>query len=215
MIWLRFVALNFFDDLWLWIDSFARDYGYAGAFFISVLGNLSIFFPVPYALVIYTLGALLDPILLGISSGLGSAIGEFLSYFVGRGGRKLLDKRYGKRLDSVRLLIQRFGVVTIFAFALLPIPDDLVMIPLGMLKYSLKKAFVAMFAGKTLMSIILAYAGRYSISLIRDLFSAGGIWTVLISMSLLVILIILMLKIDWGRFIPMNEKEIRKKSKNL
>ncbi|MBS7619179.1 VTT domain-containing protein [Candidatus Bathyarchaeota archaeon] len=202
MIWLRFVVLNFFDDLWLWVDLFARDYGYAGAFCISVLGNLSIFFPIPYALVIYTLGALLDPILLGIVSGLGSAIGEFSSYFVGRGGRKLLDKRYGKRLDNVRLLIQRFGVITIFAFALLPIPDDLVMIPLGMLKYSLKKAFVAMFAGKTLMCIILAYAGRYSISLIRDLFEAGSIWTVLASIGLLILLIILMLKIDWSRFIP-------------
>jgi len=202
MIWNRIVLLNFFNNLWIWVDSFARDYGYMGAFFISVLGNLSIFFPIPYALVIYTLGALLDPILLGIISGLGSAIGEFSSYFVGRGGRKLIDKRYGERLDNVRLLIQRFGAITIFAFALLPLPDDLVMIPLGMMKYSLKKAFIAMFAGKTLMNIILAYSGRYSISLIRDLFEAGSIWTVLISISLLILLIILMLKIDWSRFLP-------------
>jgi len=202
MIWNRIVLLNFFNNLWIWVDSFARDYGYMGAFFISVLGNLNIFFPIPYALVIYTLGALLDPILLGIISGLGSAIGEFSSYFVGRGGRKLIDKRYGERLDNVRLLIQRFGAITIFAFALLPLPDDLVMIPLGMMKYSLKKAFIAMFAGKTLMNIILAYSGRYSISLIRDLFEAGSIWTVLISISLLILLIILMLKIDWSRFLP-------------
>lgn len=204
MICLRLVMSSFFSDFWLWIDSLARDYGYAGAFLISILGNVSIFFPVPYAIAIYTLGAVLDPILLGISSGLGSAIGEFSSYFIGRGSRSLLDKKYGGRLDSVKSLIQRFGIITIFAFALLPLPDDLIMIPLGMLKYSLRKAFIAMFAGKTLMSIILAYAGRYSIYIIRDLFEAGGIWTVIASMILLAVLIVLMLKIDWGRFIQKN-----------
>ena len=210
--WLLVMATGFFSDFWIWMDAFAKTYGYVGAFVVSIIGNVTIFFPVPYAIVIYALGMSLDPILLGISCGLGSTIGEFSSYFLGRGGRKLIEKRYGKRLESAKLLVQRFGMLAIFAFAVLPIPDDLIMIPMGMMEYSMKKLFAAMLAGKTILGLTLAYAGRYSFSFIRDLFESGGIMTGIISTVLIILLIVAMLKIDWTRFIPMPEET--KKAEN-
>ncbi|MFH0851001.1 MAG: VTT domain-containing protein, partial [Candidatus Bathyarchaeota archaeon] len=155
-------------DIWEWMNQTVYAYGYAGAFVISIFGNFTVFFPVPYVLTIYAFGATLNPVLLGLVCGAGSTVGEFSAYLIGRGGRRVIDERYGERLETAKLLVQRYGMAIIFLFAVLPLPDDLILIPLGMLRYSLKKAMTAMFIGKTIMCTAVAYAGRYSYSFIKD-----------------------------------------------
>ena len=103
------------------MGGFIGQYGYFGAFLISVFGNFTIFFPVPFTLTIYAFGSILNPLILGISCGLGSTIGEFSAYLIGWGGRSMLEERYGKRLESAKLLIERYGVLAIFIFAVLPL----------------------------------------------------------------------------------------------
>jgi len=188
-------------DLWGWMGGIIQSYGYAGAFLISIFGNLTIFFPVPFTITIYAFGATLDPLLLGLVCGLGSTIGEFSAYLVGRGGRELIDERYGRRLEGAKMLVQRYGMLVIFLFAALPLPDDLILIPLGMLRYSLRKALVAAFLGKVVMCVTIAYAGRFSFVLVRDLFESGGIWGAVVSVVLLALLLVAMIKIDWTQFI--------------
>ncbi len=197
MWWLWAVGL----DVWGWMGEFVRSYGYAGAFLISIFGNFTIFFPVPFTLTIYAFGATLNPLLLGVVSGLGSTIGEFSAYLVGRGGRKLIEDRYGRRLESAKILVQRYGMLVIFIFAALPLPDDLILIPLGMLKYDLRKALAAAFLGKVVMCTTVAYAGRLSFTLVRDLFESGGALGGVVSVVLLALLLVAMIKIDWTRFI--------------
>jgi membrane protein DedA with SNARE-associated domain len=183
------------------MNNLVTTYGYLGAFLISIFGNFTIFFPVPYVITIYAFGATLNPILLGIACGLGSTIGEFSAYFVGRGGRRVIDERYGKQLETAKLLVQKHGMAIIFLFAVLPLPDDLILIPLGMLRYSLKKAIVAMFVGKLLMCTAVAYAGRYSYSMIKDIFASSGWVGGFASTGLVIIIIYAMLKIDWTKYI--------------
>jgi membrane protein YqaA with SNARE-associated domain len=177
------------------------NYGYAGAFFISIFGNFTIFFPVPFTITIYAFGATLNPLLLGLVCGIGSTIGEASAYFVGVGGRKVIEGRYEERLESAKRLIQRYGAMIIFLFALLPLPDDIILIPLGVLRYDLKKALGAMFLGKTIMLTFVAYAGRYSYSFVKDIFESGGVFGGVASVALLVIILVAMMKIDWTRFI--------------
>jgi len=206
------LSVNWFSvvgvDVWNWMEGLIGTYGYFGAMMISIVGNLTIFIPVPFAVFIYAFGAVLDPILLGLVTGIGSTIGEFSSYLVGRGGRKLIEDKYGRRLESARALVERFGMPAIFLFALLPIPDDLILIPMGMMKYSIRKAFAAMFLGKLGMGLVIAYAGRYSFSIVRSLFESGGPFTALLSVVLLAILLIVIIKIDWTRFM---EKPVKTK----
>jgi membrane protein DedA with SNARE-associated domain len=176
-------------------------YGYWGAFAVCILGNFSIIIPIPFALIVYAFGSTLNPLLLGLVSGLGSTIGEMVSYFLGWGGRKMIESRYGSRLDAVEKLIDRYGALTVFLVALLPIPDDLLLIPLGMMKYDIKKTFIAMLLGKTIMCILLAYAGAFSFSYLRDIFASGGVVGGIASAVLLAIIIIAMLKIDWAKML--------------
>jgi len=188
-------------DIWSWMTYLVSTYGYAGAFVISIVGNFTVFLPVPFALTIYAFGATLNPLLLGLVCGAGSAIGELSAYLIGVGGRKVLDESYGRRLESAKQLVQRYGMTAIFLFALLPLPDDLVLIPLGMLRYSLRKAMLAMWAGKTIMCTVVAYAGRYSYSFVRDIFASGGLLGGAVSVVLLVVIVVVLIRVDWAKYL--------------
>lgn len=194
-------------NIWDWMGGLVNTYGYAGAFLISIFGNLTIFFPVPFTITIYAFGATLNPLLLGLVCGLGSTVGEFSAYLIGRGGRRILEGKYEKRLESAKLLVMRYGMIIIFLFALLPLPDDLILIPLGMLKYDLKKALFAAFLGKILMCTTIAYAGRLSFGFVKEIFESGGILGGVVSVILLAIIMFAMIKIDWTRFIKPKEEE--------
>jgi membrane protein YqaA with SNARE-associated domain len=176
-------------------------YGYAGAFLLSIFGNFTIFFPVPFTITIYAFGATLNPLILGLVCGIGSTVGEFSAYLIGVGGRKVIEGRYEERLESAKRLIHRYGATIIFLFALLPLPDDVILIPLGVLRYDLKKALGAMFLGKTIMLTFVAYAGRYSYTFVKDIFESGGVFGGVASVALLIIILVAMMKIDWTRFI--------------
>jgi len=188
-------------DVWTWMTELVTVYGYLGAFLVCTLGNISIFIPIPFAIIVYAFGSTLNPLLLGLVSGLGSTIGEMVSYFLGWGGRRMIESRYGSRLDAAKRLIDRYGALSVFLFALLPLPDDLLLIPLGMMRYDLKKTFIALLLGKTLMCIFLAYAGAFSFSYLRDVFAAGGVVGGVASVVMLAIIIIVMLRIDWAKML--------------
>lgn len=194
-------------DIWAWMGDLVATYGYAGAFLISIFGNFTVFFPVPFVVTIYAFGATLNPLLLGLACGIGSTIGEFSAYLIGMGGRRVLDEKYDPRLETAKRLVQKYGMTIIFLFAVLPLPDDLILIPLGMIKYSLKRAMAAMFLGKFIMCTAVAYAGRYSYSFVKDVFASSGWVGGLGSTLLLIIVIYVMLKVDWMRFL---DKEIEK-----
>ena len=188
-------------DIWAWMTDLVANYGYTGAFFISIFGNFSVFFPVPYVITIYAFGATLNPLLLGISCGLGATIGEFSAYLIGRGGRRVIDDRYGEQLETAKKLIQNYGMAVIFLFAALPLPDDLLLIPLGMMRYDLKKAIFAMFLGKLVMCTAVAYAGRYSYTFIQDIFASGGWLGGIASTVMLAITVYVLLKVDWNKYL--------------
>jgi len=203
------------------MESLALQYGYFGIFLLSFIGALSILLPIPYTVIIFTLGGLkigdawvFEPVFIAVAAGLGSAIGEFSGYLLGFGGRKVISERYRKKMDFLLKLFYRYGPVAIFIFALTPLPDDLLFIPLGVMRYSFVKAFIPALAGKFLMSLIIAYSGRFSIDIIRDLFGVESDWiSALIGMALavvlLIIIFILMFKVDWEKYFEkyVTEKE--------
>ena len=194
-------------DLWGWMSTLVTNYGYVGAFLISLFGNFTIFFPVPFAITIYAFGATLNPIILGVVCGIGSTIGEFSAYLVGMGGRKVLEERYGDRLENAKRLIQKHGMAVVFIFALLPLPDDLLLIPLGMLRYDIRKVMIAAFFGKVGMCLTIAFAGRFSFVFVKEIFKSSGILGGVLSVVLLAIIVVGMLVIDWSKFVNLDDVE--------
>ena len=196
-----------------WLESLALQYGYFGIFALSFLGAASIIFPIPYTLVIFYLGSLkiFNPFLIAISGGAGSALGEFLGYFLGYYGRAVLSKERQRKIDYIMKIFNRYGALAVFIFALTPLPDDLLFIPLGIMRYSFIKAFIPSLTGKIIMCLILAYGGHLSIGIIeRFMGEEGGYMTIIASAVLLIIILTLMLKIDWEKIMPLEEKDEKK-----
>ncbi|MBO3803922.1 MAG: VTT domain-containing protein [Candidatus Brockarchaeota archaeon] len=191
-----------------WLLTVASQYGYLGIFAASFLGAASIIFPVPYTVMIFYLGSLrvLEPPLIAVSGALGSALGEFFGYFLGYYGRSAMSEERRRKMNHALKIFSRYGAISIFLFALTPLPDDLIFIPLGMMRYSLLKAFVPSFVGKLVMCSILAYGGYLSIGLVESVFGDGGFQTVLVSAILLLIIIVAMLKVDWEKVFPLEGK---------
>ena len=192
-----------------WMESLVLQYGYFGIFLISLIGALSIFFPIPYTVVIFALGGLqndgvfvFDPVLIAAAAGLGSAIGEFSGYLIGFGGRKVISEKYKRRMELLVKVFNRYGPIVIFLFALTPFPDDLLFIPLGVMHYSILRAFVPALIGKFCMNLIVAYSGRLSINLLRDIFGVESTWTsalvgMILALILLIAVFIIMFKVNW------------------
>jgi membrane protein YqaA with SNARE-associated domain len=185
-------------------------FGYIGIFLISCIGALTIIFPIPYLIILYALGSTLDPVLLAISSGLGSALGELSGYIIGYYGRAIISDQMKRRMEFMLKVFNHYGVIAIFLFALTPLPDDLLFIPLGMMHYALPKALLACFLGKLLMSFAIAYSGRISFEFIKILFGDSGWLFTVATIGLLGVIIVMMLRFDWEGFFErrfMNRKD--------
>jgi len=200
------------QDIADWMRNFAVQYGYLGIFLISLLGATSIFVPIPYTIVIFILGGLQDtvgnwvfePLWIAVAAGAGAAIGEFSGYLIGFGGRRVIGEKYKKKMDFLTKLFKKFGPIAIFVFALTPLPDDLLFIPLGIMRYGLLQAFIPALLGKFFSNLIIAYSGRLSLEIVKSLFGVEGEGTSLlvgtiIGIVLLVIVFIIMFKVDWEK----------------
>jgi membrane protein YqaA with SNARE-associated domain len=190
------------------MEQLVLQYGYVGIFFIAFIGALSIFIPVPYTVVIFTLGGSFDPILMALVAGLGAALGEFSGYMLGAYGAKVISTERRRKMEFMVKVFNKWGPLTIFIFALTPLPDDLLFIPLGMVRYSIIKAFAAALAGKIGMNLILAYSGRFTKGVIYDIIRsvfgeqsdlAATILTAVVAIVLLIIILVVMLKLDWEK----------------
>jgi len=201
-----------------WMQNFSVQYGYFGVFLMSLLGSMSIFFPIPYTVVIFTLGTVeeFNPLLIALASGVGSAVGEFSGYLLGLGGRKIISEKSKRKMDFLLKVFGKFGPLAIFLFALTPLPDDLLFIPLGVMRYNLLKAFIPALIGKLCMSLIIVYSARFTIGIIREIFGVESDWMsaligMVIALALLVIIFIIMFKVDWEKIF---EKYIAKKEES-
>ena len=213
------------QDIVDWMNNFALQYGYLGIFLISLLGATSVFIPIPYTVVIFTLGGLqtFDPFWIAVASGIGAAIGEFSGYLVGFGGRKIIGQKYKKKMDFLTKLFKKFGPVVIFLFALTPLPDDLLFIPLGIMRYGLLRAFIPALLGKFASNLVIAYSGRLALTIIRDLFGVEGegisaLIGIIIALVLMAIVFLIMFKVDWekrfAKYVGTSEKDSDKTSED-
>lgn len=199
----------------LWMQEFSMQYGYFGVFLMSLLGSTSIFLPIPYTVILFTIGSTknLNPLFVALSSCLGSAIGEFSGYILGLGGRKVLSDERKRKMEFLVKIIGRIGPIVIFLFSFTPLPDDLLFIPLGVMRYNFFKAFIPAFLGKLCMSMMIVYSAGIFREALRVFFGVESDWisaliSMVVAIILTVVIFLIMLKVDWEKFF---EKRVLKK----
>jgi membrane protein YqaA with SNARE-associated domain len=136
-----------------------HNYGYLGAFLANLVSNATIFLPVPGGLIVVALGAFLSPFLVGLAAGAGAAVGEMSGYVLGYSGRIVIKDN--KAYDRSVQWLKKWGALTVFVFAVTPLPFDLAAIAAGALRFPLWKFLLACWVGKTLLSIAAALAGAW------------------------------------------------------
>ena len=142
--------------------------GYAGIFVVSLLGNATIILPAPSLALVFAMGSALAWPLVGLVAGAGEAIGELTGYLAGMGGRAIIEdeKTYGRLVSWM----ERRGGITIFVLSAIPNPFfDLAGIAAGTLRYPVWRFLLFCWLGKTLKTVVVAWAGAQSIGLIESL----------------------------------------------
>jgi len=142
----------------------AQHYGYFGAFVISILAGATVFVPIPGILVVFTLGSVLNPALIGIVSGLGEAIGSIGIYLSGWGGQKAVQNLNHQFVDKFTDWIRRRGEIAVFLMSAIlnPLFYPFAAIA-GMLRFGLVKFFFLCWGGKALKNMAIAYLGYFGL----------------------------------------------------
>lgn len=134
---------------------------------IAFIGGTSIFLPFPYYIFTITFGgAGLNPLLLGLAAGLGTLMGDSISYYIAYRGRDVVPRKSSKFFKKIfDWLVKKHPMfMPLFAFfyaALIPLPDDLIMVPAGITRYPFLRLAVSVGLGKIISNTILAFSGLY------------------------------------------------------
>ena len=151
-------------DVSVLLQSLVNSYGLIGIFVASLIANATLFLPLPIDAIILLIAPtkIFNPFLIALFAALGAAIGESTGYFIGSGGRHVVEKKYHKHLDKIDDISDKvskwgFGFIVLMSF--IPWFFDLISVIAGMLEYDLKKFYPAVFIGRFCRYSILAFFG--------------------------------------------------------
>jgi len=135
-------------------------HGYLGVFVVNLLTCASILFPIPGEAINVAAGSLLNPLTVALVATVGATIGEMTAYVAGYYGRQILVERYAERYAHAERWMNRYGLLAVFLFALIPmLIFDLLAIVAGCTRYNIFRFAAATFAGRLLRCLLLSYTG--------------------------------------------------------
>ena len=175
-------------------------------FWVCLIGNL-LPVPTPYTFIVcyssqpfLKLNILFFPILIGFVASLGCMLGEMGGYFVGRGTSRLISEKRKVLLNNYQnFLVEhpKTAPFLIFLFGLTPLNDDMITIPLGLIKYSIKKTIFWCWLGKLGLMLIFSYNFFHICSLL-----GGESWLIsIITLYLIIIMVYLLIRVNIMEFI--------------
>jgi len=116
--WLANLVFDFYEE--------NGDFGiYLGIFLISIFGNFTIIFPVPYVIAIIVISATVpvNPIMLGIVAGLGASIGEVSAWLIGRGSKEFVKD--SEQMNRMAKYVTTRESPNLLFLGTLPVSDSL------------------------------------------------------------------------------------------
>ena len=157
-----------------WITELLSEYLFLGVFLAAVLETAIP--PIPTMVVFLTAGfiasqnglTIIEAILLGIVGGLGASIGSSLIYFIALKLGRVALLRYLKRvkisekkLDRVEKWFQRYGDKAVLFGRMIPVFREMISVPAGLLKMSIKKFLIYTITGSCAWGISMVLVGYF------------------------------------------------------
>jgi membrane protein DedA with SNARE-associated domain len=133
-------------------------YGYPGVFVISLLGNATVVLPAPGLAIVSLAGSILNPYLVGLSAGAGSALGELTGYLAGYSGQAAVPDT--AKYEQMVAWMRQYGLWMILVLSVIPNPlFDLAGIAAGALKIPVHHFLLVCWLGKTIKTTVFALGG--------------------------------------------------------
>jgi len=171
-------------------------YGYLGILVLAFTLNL-LPFASPSNLIIAVDAALLtqlEPFLIGILIAAAASSAKLIHYYFMFFMRRALKEERRAKLERYGSRIERWGSVAIFVAATTPVPDDPLIIPLGLMRYSPVKLCLSYFSGKLLIATAGAYLGGMGGFFVGSLLGMDAL--IAISVVLTVGVTVALIKVD-------------------
>jgi membrane protein YqaA with SNARE-associated domain len=143
---------------------------YSAVFVATLLANMTIIAPVPFAIAIMLTAARdFNPLIVALMAALGGSLGEMSGYYAGRLGRKIAIPESLVAYQKVEHWVHRFGFWAILVLAFQPIiPFDIGGLVAGAAGMPVPVFLPALFIGKFPKYILLIYAGLGVIGFLPD-----------------------------------------------
>ena len=123
-----------------------------------------------------------------------------------------LSQKRQERLHMDAAKVRRWAFPLLFIVAATPVPDEPVVIPLGLMKYSPVKFFAAYFLGKLSITIAGAFLGSWAGDFVEGWLGltpeATFVLSIVVSVILTVVITIILLKVDFDK---VTQKYLHKK----
>jgi uncharacterized membrane protein YdjX (TVP38/TMEM64 family) len=143
---------------------------------------------------------------IGLFVALGSASAKLIHYLVTFFAGKFIGESRRERLDKAGLKVKKWAALALFVAAATPIPDEPVVIPLGLLKYNPVKFYLAFFLGKLVITVPGAYMGAFAKGIFASVISQEVL--TVISIALTILVTVVLLKVDVAKTV---EKVLKRK----
>lgn len=139
----------------------AQQFGYLGVFLAAIVSGFNVIIPIPLIAFFPTFVEIgLHPGLIIATVSLGMVFGDLLGYFLGRAGRATFEPKNSvmlQRLEGMRSKHPLLPLVALFFYAgFAPAPNELVVIPMGYLKFPLWQILAAVLLGNVIFNVLAA-----------------------------------------------------------
>lgn len=137
--------------------------GLFGVFLSSFVSNLVPYSALPYLAMVaaYSAASPEARLVTVVAGALGATAGKIALYLIARlAGRRLTTGRASRNVELLKKIIGRKSVfLSVLLFAALPLPDDIIYIPLGAIGYSIVYFVIPLLIGKMMIVSFAAFLG--------------------------------------------------------
>jgi membrane protein DedA with SNARE-associated domain len=139
-----------------------EQFGYAGIFLIALIANATILLPAPGVAIIYAMGAVFNPLWVGLAAGTGGALGELSGYLAGFSGQAVVEKT--NVYERFQPWVEKYGGWAILILSAIPNPFfDVAGIAAGIAKMPVQTFLLFTWVGQIIKMSTFAIAGYYSL----------------------------------------------------
>jgi len=144
------------------VKQFVGSFGYLGLLGVSAISGFNLVIPIPVITFFpFFLEVGFHPVATVLIIAVGMSAGDLFGYLIGNAGREVMNLESNKivqRLEKMKEKNRILPMIVLFLYAsFAPAPNELIVIPMAFLGYSLRLVFTAILVGNIIFNSLAAY----------------------------------------------------------